>query len=156
MRILGRNKFYVKDTLTIEKIAKLDTIVFDKTGTITHRKKSNIKYEGSEISEFDQLNIKTLLKNSNHPLSKSLYEYIELNDNYFPVEDFQEISGKGYVASIRGNVYKIGSARYNNQEPKNLETAVYISKNDQFLGKFIFKNEYRPKLKDLFKKTHQL
>lgn len=155
MRILGRNKFYVKDTLTIEKIAKLDTIVFDKTGTITHRKKSNIRFEGTEISESDLLNIKTLLKNSNHPLSKSLYEFIEVKDEYFPAEHFREISGKGYEASVRGNVYKIGSAKYNNQESKNLETAVYVSKNNQFLGKFIFKNEYRENLKDLFRKLTQ-
>ncbi len=152
MRILGRNKFYVKDTITIEKIAKLDTIVFDKTGTITHRKKSNITYEGAEIQEFDLLNIKTLLKNSNHPLSKSLYDFIEVNDNYYQVEHFREISGKGYEALVRGNLYKIGSARYNNQESKNLETAVYISKNNEFIGKFIFKNEYRENLKNLFKK----
>lgn len=151
MRILGRNKFYVKDTLTIEKIAKIDTLVFDKTGTITHRKKTNIKYDGLEISDFDLLNIKTLLKNSNHPLSKSLYEYIDVNDDYFPVDQFEEISGKGYKANVRGSSYKIGSARYNNQESKNLETAVYISKNDEFLGKFIFKNEYRGQLKNLFK-----
>jgi len=152
MRILGRNKFYVKDTLTIEKVAKLDTIVFDKTGTITHRKKSNIKYDGTEIKEFDLLNVKTLLKNSNHPLSKSLYEFIEVTDEYFPVENFQEISGKGYEASVRGNVYKIGSAAYNGQKSRNLETAVYISRNGEFLGRFIFKNEYRENLKNLFKK----
>lgn len=152
MRILGRNKFYVKDTITIEKIAKLDTIVFDKTGTITHRKKSNITYEGAEIQEFDLLNIKTLLKNSNHPLSKSLYDFIEVNDDYYQVEHFREISGKGYEAMVRGNLYKIGSARYNNQESKNLETAVYISKNNEFIGKFIFKNEYRENLQNLFKK----
>lgn len=150
MRILGRNKFYVKDTLTIEKIAKLDTVVFDKTGTITQRKKSNIRYEGAEISEFDLLNIKTLLKNSNHPLSKSLYEFVDVSDDYFPVENFTEISGKGYEAEVRSNRYKIGSAKYNGQESKNLETAVYISKNNEYVGKFIFKNEYRKNLKVLF------
>lgn len=154
MRILGRNKFYVKDTLTIEKIAKLDAIVFDKTGTITERKKTNIKFEGSTINEFDLMNIKTLLKNSNHPLSKSLYGFINITDDYFPVEDFVEISGKGYQASVRGNFYKIGSAKYNNLVSKNLETAVYISKNDEYLGKYIFKNEYRENLRSLFTKLN--
>lgn len=151
MRILGRNKFYVKDALTIEKISKIDTVVFDKTGTITQRKKSNIKFEGDAISDFDLQNIKTLLKNSNHPLSKSLYEFLEVEDPYFPVNGFEEISGKGYSAEVRGATYRIGSALFNNQEAKNLETAVFISKNGTFLGKFIFKNEYRPSLKNLFK-----
>lgn len=154
MRILGRNKFYVKDTLTIEKIAKLDAVVFDKTGTITERKKNIIKFEGDEINEFDLLNVKTLLKNSNHPLSKSLYEFIDCNDNYFPVENFSEISGKGYQAYVRGNLYKIGSAKYIGQPSKNHETAVYISKNGTFIGNYVFKNEYRANLKDLFAKLN--
>ena len=154
MRILGRNKFYVKDTLTIEKISKIDTLVFDKTGTITHNKKSNINFEGSEISEFDLKNIKSLLKNSNHPLSKSLYEFVEVIDDYFPVEEFQEIPGKGYSATVRGKTYQIGSARLIGQESKNLETAVYISRNGEFLGKYIFKNEYRADLKSLFKRLY--
>ncbi|KIA89358.1 heavy metal translocating P-type ATPase [Kaistella jeonii] len=155
MRILGRNKFYVKDTLTIEKISKIDTLVFDKTGTITHNKKSNINFDGTEISDFDLKNIKSLLKNSNHPLSKSLYEFVEVNDEYFPIEHFKEIPGKGYEAEVRGNSYKIGSAKLVGQESKNLETAVYISRNDEFLGKYIFKNEYRDDLKSLFKTLYE-
>lgn len=151
MRILGRNKFYVKDTLTIEKISKAGVLVFDKTGTITHHKKSNIRYEGTEIDDFDAKNLKSLFKNSNHPLSKSLYEFSETADEYFPAEDFREIPGKGYESKVRGNLYRIGSAKLVGQESRNLETAVYISKNDEFLGKYIFKNEYREGLNPLFR-----
>ena len=154
MRILGRNKFYVKDTLTIEKISKIDTLVFDKTGTITHNKKSNINFEGKEFSDFDLKNIKSLLKNSNHPLSKALYDFVEVEDEYFPVENFREIPGKGYEANVRGTKYKIGSAKLIGQKSKSLETAVYISRNEEFLGKFIFKNEYRDDLKTLFKSLY--
>ena len=150
MRILGRNKFYVKDTLTIEKISKIGTLVFDKTGTITHNKKANINFEGEIIPEFDLKNIKSLLKNSNHPLSKSLYDFIKVEDENFPVENFIEIPGKGYLATVRGIIYKIGSAKMVGAQSKNLETAVYISRNEIFLGKYIFKNEYREDLKSLF------
>ncbi|ACU06623.1 Type cbb3 cytochrome oxidase biogenesis protein CcoI; Copper-translocating P-type ATPase [Flavobacteriaceae bacterium 3519-10] len=155
MRILGRNKFYVKDTLTIEKLAKINTLVFDKTGTITHSSEANITFEGEEIGEQDLKNIKTLLKNSNHPLSKSLYDFISVDDEYFPVTNFVEVAGKGYEAEVRGNVYKIGSAKLVGAESKNLETAVFISKNGELLGKFIFKNEYRKNLAGLFRHLKQ-
>ena len=150
MRIMGRNHFYVKDTLTIEKLSKIDTLVFDKTGTITHNKKSNVKYDGKELTAFDLENIKTLVKNSNHPLSKSLYEFLELEDAYFPVDDFTDFPGKGYQAKVRSQLYKIGSAGFVGENSKSLETAVFISKNDEFLGKFIFKNEYRNHLNSMF------
>lgn len=151
MRIMGRNKMYVKDTLTIEKMAKIDTLVFDKTGTITYNKKSNIFFEGNDISEFDLKNIKSLLKNSNHPLSKSLYEFIETEDEYLPIENFKETPGKGYEATMRGKIYKIGSASFTHQESKSLETAVYIERDGEFLGKYIFKNEYREGLAEMAK-----
>ncbi|WP_332020025.1 heavy metal translocating P-type ATPase [Kaistella sp.] len=151
MRILGRNKFYVKDTLTIEKISKISTLVFDKTGTITHNKEANIHFEGNEIEDFDLKNIKSLFKNSNHPLSKALYDFLKVEDEYFPVEKFAETPGKGYEAEVRGALYKIGSAKLIGEEAKNLETAVYISKNNVFIGKFVFKNEYRKNLSTLFK-----
>lgn len=151
MRILGRNKMYVKDAHTIEKMAKIDALVFDKTGTITYNKKANISFEGQEIAEFDLKNIKSLLKNSNHPLSKSLYEFLEVQDEYLPIENFKETAGKGYEATVRGKVYKIGSAKFTHQEAKSLETAVYLERDGEFLGKYIFKNEYRDGLAEMAK-----
>jgi Cu+-exporting ATPase len=155
MRILGRNKFYVKDTLTIEKLAKIDTLVFDKTGTITHNKEANIVYEGNALSEFDKINLKSLLKNSNHPLSKTLYQHLEVGEEYLPVENFLEIAGKGYSGTVRGKTYKIGSASFNSQQSKNLETAVYISSDETYLGKYIFTNEYRGNMAEMFGKFQE-
>lgn len=143
MRIFGRNQFYVKDALTVEKLAKMDTVVFDKTGTLTHSKSSSIVFHGAPLSDFDQENIKSLLKNSSHPLSKALYEYLDVEDGYYEVENFEAQTGKGYSAKVRGQLYKIGAASFNGTEAKTLETAVYISKNNVLLGRFVFENEYR-------------
>lgn len=150
MRILGHHKFYVKDTHTIEKLSGIDTLAFDKTGTITQSKSAHISFAGTEMDEFDLRNIKSLLKNSTHPLSKALYEFIDYQDDYYPTENFTETPGKGYAANVRGHAYRIGSAGFAGQRAENLETAVYIGKDGVFLGKFVFKNEYRPQLKSMF------
>ena len=79
---------------------------------------------------------------------------MEINDDFFPINNFQEISGKGYSAIIRNHLYKIGSAIFVGEVPTDIETAVYIKRDNEFLGKFIFKNEYRPNITDMFKQLN--
>lgn len=51
MRILGRHKFYIKSPEVVEQIAKTNTIVFDKTGTITQPDQVHITYIGEALNE---------------------------------------------------------------------------------------------------------
>ena len=46
LRIMGYKKLYLKNATVIEQLSKVNTIVFDKTGTITTNKKTSITYEG--------------------------------------------------------------------------------------------------------------
>ncbi len=162
LRILGKQKFYLKNALVIEQLAKVDTIVFDKTGTITTNKKSNISYEGTVLSDENLLLIKNVLRASNHPLSRMLYDYLPIpilqnkseNDTKkLKVDAFEEITGKGIQAQIFGHQIKIGSAAFvDKTEGNNIQqTSVHININDDYYGKFIFNNQYREGLEELFK-----
>ncbi|MFY0483299.1 heavy metal translocating P-type ATPase [Flavobacterium sp. PLA-1-15] len=151
LRILGKKKFYLKNALVIEQLAKVDTLVFDKTGTITTNKKSNISYEGAFISEEDMILIKNTLRASNHPLSRMLYAYLPETILHTSI-DFEEITGKGIRANINGMAVMIGSALFvEQQEEQHLQqTTVHIKINGNYLGKFIFNNQYREGLEALF------
>ncbi|MFV8359811.1 heavy metal translocating P-type ATPase [Flavobacterium sp. LS1P3] len=162
LRILGKQKFYLKNALVIEQLAKVDTIVFDKTGTITTNKKSNISYEGTVLSDENLLLIKNVLRASNHPLSRMLYDYLPIpilqnkseNDTKkLKVDAFEEITGKGIQAQIFGYQIKIGSAAFVDKTEENniQQTSVHIKVNDVYYGKFIFNNQYREGLEELFK-----
>lgn len=152
LRILGKQHFYLKNALVIEQLAKVDTIVFDKTGTITTNKKSNISYEGKSVSEAHLIAIKNVLRASNHPLSRMLYDFLP-EVKKAKIDDFEEITGKGIQAQIDGYYIKIGSAVFVGKLEENSiqQTSVHIKINDDYYGKYIFNNQYREGLVALFK-----
>jgi Cu+-exporting ATPase len=151
LRILGKKKFYLKNALVIEQLAKVDTIVFDKTGTITTNKKSNILYQGNALSEEKLTLIKNTLRASNHPLSRMLYDFLP-DLKKLKTAHFEEVTGKGIQAQINDFEIKIGSALFVTQVEENSiqQTAVHIKIDTIYYGKYIFNNEYREGLATLF------
>jgi Cu+-exporting ATPase len=155
LRILGKKKFYLKNAAIIEKMAKIDTIIFDKTGTLTSTKNNEIKYEGRLFSEEEKTVLQNTIKISNHPLSRMLFDSFD-NCSQLELESFQEVVGKGIKATSNGISIKIGSQSFIEKSPKNnqFETAIHISINDVYYGKYVFKNSYRKHMKRLFSKLN--
>ncbi|MBF7093147.1 heavy metal translocating P-type ATPase metal-binding domain-containing protein [Flavobacterium sp. ALJ2] len=152
LRILGKQKFYLKNALVIEQLAKVDTLVFDKTGTITTNKKSNIIYEGKPISDNNLVMLKNVLRASNHPLSRMLYDSLP-DSSRIKLDDFKEITGKGILAVIQNHQFQIGSFTFVAGQEENLiqQTSLHIKIDEVYYGKYIFNNQYREGLEDLFK-----
>jgi Cu+-exporting ATPase len=150
LRIMGNRKLYLKNATVIEQMAKVNTIVFDKTGTITTNKKSEIVYEGDYIDAKERAFIKSLLRGSNHPLSRRLYDSLP-DAHLLPVHHFEEITGKGIQGTINGFFIKMGSAAFVGAPPDIMQqTNVHVAINRNYLGKYIFDNQYREGLSLLF------
>lgn len=152
LRIFGYKKFYLKNSETIENISKITTIIFDKTGTITSSDKTQIIFKGEDKLNNEELKIiKTVLRASNHPLSRSLYNFIEVAAFDEKLESFEEVLGKGIKATFKDVNIKLGSASFLNFNIEaNNETSIFISINDINKGSFIFKNSYREGMKSVF------
>ncbi len=157
LRILGRNKIYLKNALTIEKLAQINSIVFDKTGTLTNTKNSKIEFVKAEensnesITEYELQLIKSLVYHSSHPLSKKVYEYLK-GVKIIPTEDFKEEEGKGVEGWVDENSVRIGSKKFLvgevNADGSHVSdfrhaSKVYVSINGKVRGFFLVKNEYR-------------
>ncbi|MTH14398.1 heavy metal translocating P-type ATPase metal-binding domain-containing protein [Flavobacterium sp. LC2016-01] len=153
LRIMGKQKMYLKNALVIEQLAKVDTIVFDKTGTITTNKKSNIVYEGIVISDENKILLKNVLRASNHPLSRMLYDFLP-ETKRIKIDEFEEITGKGILAFAENKTIKIGSAVFvespDSDSSEIEKTALHIKIGDVYFGRFNFQNQYRDGLATLF------
>ena len=108
LRIFGYKKFYLKNADTIESLARIDTIIFDKTGTITSNDKTKINYKGEELSLTDVVSVKKVLRASNHPLSRTLYDFLPTVSSDITVDTFEEVLGTRRFRYQRSpNIYRV-------------------------------------------------
>jgi Cu2+-exporting ATPase/Cu+-exporting ATPase len=104
----------VKDAATLEKLHKVNTVVFDKTGTITIGKPTLVDIKNlSDLKDSELILILgTLEKKSEHPIANAIVNYAEeKNIKLLDVSDFENIEGKGIKGKINGVEYFAGNAK---------------------------------------------
>ncbi|MGB3585792.1 MAG: heavy metal translocating P-type ATPase metal-binding domain-containing protein [Tunicatimonas sp.] len=145
-RLLGKHGLYLKNTETLERLASIDHIVFDKTGTITQAQPSEIPFVGEPLSTEEQSWVRTIARTSTHPLSQAIYRSLPDHLPLLPITHFHEQAGQGITAKVEGVEIRIGSAAWvgNSSQTDTNVTQVYIRIGDQIRGYYRFANHYRP------------
>ncbi len=149
LRIFGKNKLFLKNATVIESMAKVDSIVFDKTGTITQNHQSSVIYHGTPLTNKELLAVKAICRQSSHPLSKIIEASIPAAYSALPtVQNFREYTSNGLEASVEGLQIKIGSERFIssfNDDYLSIHagTNVLVLINNIFMGRFEVSNHYR-------------
>lgn len=151
LSIFDRNFFYLKNTAVVEQLAAIDTLVMDKTGTITTGSSKRIDL-GGQLTEEQRLLIYSACANSIHPLSRMICQYLGGHEK-LPVTNYQEIAGKGITTAINGHALRIGSGDliFGYFSEAKLITRVHLMIDGTYLGYFGFHHDYREGLKDISK-----
>jgi len=151
MRVFGRNGFYIKNTEVIEKLTQADTIVFDKTGTLTHSRTMNIAWEGSEMNPLEEQWVRSVARNSTHPLSVMVSEWLPASA-LLTVEGYKEISGLGITGVVDAHRVMLGSRKFvagSEAADESRISSVYLSIDNKLRGFYKMDNLYRDGLDDV-------
>ena len=124
----AENGILIKSGEHLEKAHEMDTIIFDKTGTITKGEP-----EVTDILTYNNMNEKELIdmaatveKASEHPLGQAIVDYAEkLGFKEYDISNFEAIPGKGLRSNVEEDLVYIGNRRLmkdNNIEIEKVES----------------------------------
>ncbi|MBR3870719.1 MAG: cadmium-translocating P-type ATPase [Clostridia bacterium] len=143
----SRDGILIKGANYLEALSGIDTLVLDKTGTIT---KGN--FAVTEIcADNEQLLLETAAlaeSCSSHPVAKSIVTAYGKEIDKSRVSVVTEIAGKGVRANVDGRICHVGSMSL--MESAGVEvsscndTAVYVARDGKYLGYIIIKDEIKP------------
>lgn len=156
----------------IQRMREVDTVVFDKTGTITTGKHNVIKVIATNQPLLFELAyaIESL---SNHPLAHAIIDFIASSQSSLKnkAENHQTIPGKGIRATYQGKILVAGSLSFLHEEniavPQEQSTLlrsfsqegmtlVGIGYNHDFIGAFALADSMRPNSPEIIQQLHQL
>ncbi len=165
----AKNGILVKDAATLEHLHKVDTIIVDKTGTITIGKPTLVNIE-SNIEENNLVQIlASLEKKSEHPIAHAIVSYsISKNIPINEVDGFEIIKGKGIKGKINGTVYYAGNTTL--VKEKNIsfdylkilkyteegKTPVILMTDKEVVGFVMVADELKDNAKDSIEKLHKM
>ncbi|MDQ6756863.1 MAG: heavy metal translocating P-type ATPase [Bacteroidota bacterium] len=137
----AQNGVLIKNAEALEKMNKIDTLIVDKTGTLTEGKPSVEKVMVEDgFNEADVLQqISSLNKYSEHPLAEAIVKYgKEKQVSFSEVKDFNAVAGKGVTGTVDGKKIALGNKKLMEETktviPAELETKV---SNEQKAGKTV-------------------
>ena len=131
----------IKGSDGLESLSKLETIVFDKTGTVTEGKFEVRDIVSRGVSKDELLELAAYSEYySNHPIAKSIVTAYkdEIDENL--IKNYKEVSGYGVTAIVNDKKVIIGNDKLLNQENIAVEevndfgTTIYVACDGQYLG----------------------
>ena len=131
----------IKGSDGLESLSKLETVVFDKTGTITEGKFEVRDIVSRGVSKDELLELAAYSEYySNHPIAKSIVTAYkdEIDENL--IKNYKEVSGCGVIALVNDKKVIIGNDKLLNQENIAVEevndfgTTIYVACDGQYFG----------------------
>jgi len=108
---LAKRGILVKDGDSLERMAQVDTIAFDKTGTITEGRPRVVEISAADEEELVSL-VASAESGSEHPLAKAFVSFADRKGTgYTRPDEFRMTIGRGIEASCSGHSVRIGNSR---------------------------------------------
>ncbi|WP_298481578.1 heavy metal translocating P-type ATPase [uncultured Ruminococcus sp.] len=147
----SKNGILVKGSNYLEALARAQTVVMDKTGTLTQGKFRVTKQYALEISEEEQLELAALAESaSNHPIAQSLRDAYGKPLDSARVTELQERAGHGVSALVDGRQVLAGNAAYLEDAglepavPDGSGTAVHVAVDGVYAGYLLIADSIKP------------
>lgn len=161
----------IKDAGTLEKLGKVNTVVIDKTGTLTQGKPELVSIQNhSDKTDNELISIlASLEKNSEHPIASAIISYInEKKIDLMSINNFEAIKGKGVKGEISGFVYYAGNTKLIKDLNLSLDlelitketlegkTPIILATKEKVLGSIMVADSIKSEAVEAVKNLHKL
>ena len=151
----GKEGILIKGSNYLEALAKVDTVVMDKTGTLTKGTFSLQELHPTSISEEEFLKLLAHVEClSNHPIAKSVVAAYQGEIDEKLLHNMKEIPGKGIQVDVAGVTCYGGNYRlmedlgFCNLKESSFGTIVHLAKDGEYLGYAVVADGLKPDTKD--------